>query len=175
MDDYRETHPWIKSSDIISEPRLKVKSRKFLYLKPDVINYGVNPPEWLEIKPLSISGVAAGLIKYKLNNSLLSGFQPDALWVPTLCQVTDEGVPIFVVNCGGVVYYVEKDLVTDVASFTAGAAAGYGAKQLLKYVAQQVTVRGLQAIAARGAASVAASFSADVEASLGGAELTTGL
>jgi len=171
VDHYKDTHPWINPNDILSDAHVPVKSRKYTYLKPDIINKATK--QWLEIKPLSPWGIAKGLAKYKLDKTLLKGYSADAGWTPLLELETDSGEAILVVNCGGVVYWIDKDFVTDSAGFAAGVAAGAVADQLLKYVAQQVAVRSLAPMAARATAFLAEAFSADVGASLGVASLNS--
>lgn len=55
-------------------------------------------------------------------------------------------------NCGGVVYYVEKDQVVDGTGFLAGVAAGMTAQQLYGFVVR-LTVT--EAIAASGGLAIA--------------------
>jgi hypothetical protein len=165
VDHYKDTHPWINPNDILSDAHVSVKSRKYTYLKPDIINKATK--QWLEIKTLSPWGIAKGLAKYELDKTLLKGHSADASWTPLLELETDSGEAILVVNCGGVVYWIDKDFVTDSAGFAAGVAAGAVADQLLKCVAQQVAVRSLAPMAARATAFLAEAFSADVGASLG--------
>jgi RHS repeat-associated protein len=171
VDHYKDTHPWINPDDIVSEAHVPVKSRKYAYLKPDIIN--VATKQWLEIKPLSVWGIAKGAAKYELDKKLLKGYSPDAGWTPLLELETDSGEAILVVNCGGIVYWVDKDFVTDSAGFAAGVAAGAVADQLLKFVAQQVAVRSLAPLAVRSTAFLAEAFSADLGATLGVASLNT--
>lgn len=77
IENYEDTHPWINRNEIVSDMRVPVKSRKYTYLKPDILN--LQTKQWLEVKPLSPFGIARGVVKYALDYKLLKplGYFPD--------------------------------------------------------------------------------------------------
>jgi hypothetical protein len=88
-------------------------------LKPDIINY--SRLQWLEIKPLSYSGVSAATFKWGVYMAAFSpvGFYPDIEWEPPHGLVSVEGVDILVFNVGGVLFYTDAvDLLEDVGVLT---------------------------------------------------------
>jgi RHS repeat-associated protein len=83
-------------------------------LKPDIVNY--TRLQWLEIKPLSYSGVANAAVKWGIYMAAFSpvGFYPDIEWEPGDGLLSVGGVPIFVFNAGGILFYTDAvDLAED--------------------------------------------------------------
>jgi hypothetical protein len=76
------------------------------FLKPDIFN--VTRKTFLEIKPISASGISKGLVKMGVDQLAFGrkGFSPESSWQPRshLLQTDDDGV-IFVINVGGLVLY----------------------------------------------------------------------
>lgn len=140
QDLYEEEHP----GDLINKNKRIFRADKPLrWLFPDI--YNVTKKEWLEIKPLSISGVAAGEAKRFLNSKALPG-SADASWVPPVLVELGDGEQIVCVNVLGVVYYQSADLV-DKELITVIAAGGvFLERDLLKYVFQ----RGANAVVTGG-------------------------
>lgn len=151
-DNYIDTHPWINPEKILTGKRIYVKSRKYRYIMPDIVN--LQTKQWLEIKPLSPTGMAAATLQYGVYYTLLKPLNmfPDATWVPTPILTTETGEQIYVANCGGVVFYVEKDQIVDGTGFLAGIAAGMTAQQLYGFVVR-LTVT--EAVAASGGLAIA--------------------
>ena len=71
------------------------------FLKPDI--YNPNEKTFLEIKPISISGVAKGIAKIALDYGAFSDCSPDTTWQSrtALLKTPSTGTIIFVRNVGG--------------------------------------------------------------------------
>ena len=86
-------------------------------LKPDILNYSGFPGAmgplgrltWLEIKPLSIPGVAAGVAKMALDCAYLCefGFSNEYGWTIPEPFVTVQGTPLTLMNVGGIIFYTD--------------------------------------------------------------------
>jgi hypothetical protein len=82
--------------------------------KPDILNY--SRLQWLEIKPLSYSGVASAAARWAIYMAAFSpvGFSPDTEWEPGEGLLSADGVGIFVFNVGGILFYTDAvDLAED--------------------------------------------------------------
>lgn len=76
-------------------------------LKPDILN--ITNKKWLEIKPLSLSGVARGassFTKYAVSLGVF-GYKPEVLWQPSTHFTYAGSVNIFFFNAGGIVFYTD--------------------------------------------------------------------
>ena len=86
-------------------------------LKPDILNH--SKKQWLEIKPLSYSGIAGAVFKEGLYFASLSwaSYYPDTQWTPPGGGLVWVGtVQVFVFNVGGILFYTDAlDLMKDVA------------------------------------------------------------
>ncbi len=104
------------------------------YLKPDIFVSTRGNKRYLEIKPISTSGVAAGVAKMVKNATAFgpAGYKPDAAWQPLSPVLrTPSGETIFVINVGGVVFYQDVELL-EWRLITVGAVVT--AKDLLPYL-----------------------------------------
>ena len=82
------------------------------FLKPDIFN--PTKKKFLEIKPISVSGISKGLLKMGIDEAAFGkftlGFSPDASWQPRSHLLeTDEDGLIYVINVGGLVLYKDVD------------------------------------------------------------------
>jgi len=87
-------------------------------LKPDILNMSPKKKSWLEIKPLSISGVASSATQYAKYNALFLpfGYSPEVSWTPSKHFVYAGQVQICFFNAGGIVFYTDLvDLFEDLA------------------------------------------------------------
>jgi len=85
-------------------------------LKPDIFNYTAH--KYLEIKPLSISGIVDAGIKMEINeiNFADSGYTPDNVWEPAVNPIIVAGTPTYIRNVGGVLFYTDvRDNFEDLA------------------------------------------------------------
>jgi RHS repeat-associated protein len=92
---------------------------KVFRLKPDILNY--TKSSWLEIKPLTISGVAKAGIQYKLYDTYLGAlkYKPEVNWTPSTHFVYAGTVEIFFFNAGGIVFYTDiYDSAEDLLALT---------------------------------------------------------
>src|SRR5260370_31078924 len=90
-------------------------------MKPDILNYSgfsgalgsFGRLTWLEIKPLSVSGVAAGVAKMGLDCAYLCefGFSNEYDWIIPEPFVTVQGTELTLMNVGGIIFY--RDLQPD--------------------------------------------------------------
>jgi RHS repeat-associated protein len=84
------------------------------YLKPDIVNRFPSERHFMEIKPISSSGVAKGIAKIALDAEFYrgTGFSADTKWEPVSHTVrTPNGHLIFVVNVWGILFYQDVDLL----------------------------------------------------------------
>ena len=80
------------------------RDRVTTFLKPDIFVSTPGSKRYLEIKPISGSGVTAGAAKMIANDILFgpAGYKPDIAWQPmSPILITSTGERIFVVNVGG--------------------------------------------------------------------------
>jgi RHS repeat-associated protein len=88
-------------------------------LKPDIMNHSGyhnrNQKTWLEIKPLSLAGVADAMASYRNYFEQFKPFDysPEASWVPSTNYVLAGQVPIFFFNAGGIIFYTDITENTD--------------------------------------------------------------
>ena len=76
-------------------------------LTPDIFNF--TQRRWMEIKPLSISGIAAAETAnyfYRANFDPI-GYSPDTSWVPPKQPLTVWGIEIGVFNLQGILFYTD--------------------------------------------------------------------
>jgi RHS repeat-associated protein len=88
-------------------------------LKPDILNYSKST--WLEIKPLTVSGVAKAGLQYKLYEKAFGfyGYKPEIGWVPSTHFVIAGTQEIFFFNAGGIVFYTDLyDSAEDLLALT---------------------------------------------------------
>lgn len=109
QDFYEEDHqggelPILKSQRVF---RIDVPTR---WLFPDI--FDPNTDKWLEIKPLTRSGVIQGEAKRFLNLMALPG-GPDFQWIAPLIVTIGTGESFLCVNVAGIVYYRNEDEVKD--------------------------------------------------------------
>jgi len=86
-------------------------------LKPDIFNYKPVrvPKRYVEIKPLSPSGIVAGGLQMYARSLQFGplGFNPDAMWRPsTNVGTTISGTKIVFFNDGGLIFYF--DITADI-------------------------------------------------------------
>ncbi len=82
------------------------------YLKPDIMNSFPSEMHYLEIKPISTSGVAKGIAKIALDYEQFGPYySADTKWQPrtALLKTPETGTTIFVRNVGGIVFYQNVD------------------------------------------------------------------
>jgi len=133
QDFYEEDHPGEKP--ILKSKRVFRKDTPAQWLFPDV--FDPNRNKWLEVKPLSVPGVATGEAKRALNMMALPG-DPELLWQPPLLlHIVPTGETFVSVNIAGVVYYQREDLVQAELLTAVASGVAYSAKDLLKYVSVQ--------------------------------------
>lgn len=127
-DEYKETHP----TDEVTYGDHQYNWSLTRYLKPDIFN--MTQLKYLEIKPISSSGIAKGILALGRDYAFYkkSGYSADTEWQPRSCilETADDG-PIYVRNVGGIVFYqnvdsLEMELITT-AVITAP-------KELLEYL-----------------------------------------
>jgi RHS repeat-associated protein len=103
-------------------------------LKPDIFNFTAR--KYLEIKPLSTSGVIDAEIKMVLNaiNFGPSGYGPDKVWEPAVNPLVVDGTPTYIRNVGGVLFYTDvRDNFEDLA--------GVATIQAIKNILTQLLLR----------------------------------
>ncbi|MHC4499772.1 MAG: RHS repeat domain-containing protein [Planctomycetota bacterium] len=92
-------------------------------LRPDIFN--MTRKTWLEIKPLSVSGVAkagVSVAKYLVPLGVF-GYKPEISWEPSTHYMVAGTVPIFFFNAGGIVFYTDVlDNLEDLAALSSVAA-----------------------------------------------------
>jgi RHS repeat-associated protein len=129
-------------------------------LKPDILNY--SRLQWLEIKPLSYSGVADATFKWGLYMAAFSpvGFYPDIEWEPGDGLLSVDGVPVFVFNVGGILFYTDAVDLAEDAAVLASVKVVTDAYRLLQsarlfgtFVAETARIGRLAALAATGGQS----------------------
>ena len=103
---YAVDHP----TDIVSYggwTRLGGPLGRAFKLKPDILNHSKST--WLEIKPLTVSGVAKAGIQYEAYYTYLGAFDyhPEATWKPSNHFVIAGSVQIMFFNAGGIVFYTD--------------------------------------------------------------------
>lgn len=81
-------------------------------LKPDILN--LKRKTYLEIKPLSLYGIAVGKSQMDLyaNVFVEFGFHPEAEWFVNPPFVTIAGIPMIIFNVGGLVFYAHNNDLT---------------------------------------------------------------
>jgi RHS repeat-associated protein len=82
------------------------------YLKPDIMNSYPDEMHFLEIKPISASGVSKGVAKIILDNECFGPYYTaDKKWQPrtSLLRTPRTGTTIFVINVQGIVFYQNID------------------------------------------------------------------
>jgi len=113
QDQYRETHrhdrvsfgTWARIGNVLE------------YLKPDILNK--TRRKFLEVKPLSSSGISAGLSQMNLYCAVLCPFSysPDVTWiVPRPVQRVDFST-VVIFNMGGLVFYTDQFNQTEVEQY----------------------------------------------------------
>jgi len=115
-EEYTAMHPAEASAGFISYGTQQSFTRGGVlsYLKPDIFVSTPNNKRFLEIKPISTSGVAKGVAKIALDYARFrrAGYKPDKLWQPLEhILVTPSGEKIYVINVGGIVFYQDVKLV----------------------------------------------------------------
>jgi RHS repeat-associated protein len=94
-------------------------------LKPDIVNFDLGT--YLEIKPLSISGVAHGkaqMLAYFLSLGVVAGFEPESYWLPSENVIYPLGTPTVFFNAEGLLFYSdEQEIFSEALAATTIAAA----------------------------------------------------
>jgi len=107
-------------------------------LKPDIQNWTRHL--FVEIKPLSTAGIAAGTAKIVLNTLSLSvespPWDPEIAWQPSQDVIIVYGQPTFIFNFSGILFYT--DLVQNAAELLAAASAA-ALRQILVQAGQAFT------------------------------------
>ncbi len=77
-------------------------------LKPDILNRGAKK-SWLEIKPLTPSGIAKAAIQFAAYSTALApfGYGPEVSWNPSTHDAIAGTLPIWFFNAGGIVFYTD--------------------------------------------------------------------
>ena len=113
---------------------------KAFRLMPDVFN--MTRKTWLEIKPLTPSGIAGATAQFAVySGALLSfGYAPDTTWKPSTHHAVAGARPIVFFNAGGLVFYTDMvDLLKELAVLTSIAAVrAFMATQVARPIAQSV-------------------------------------
>jgi RHS repeat-associated protein len=136
------------------------------YLKPDIFN--TKRKTFLEIKPISESGISKGVSKMILDEAVFGPltlkFSPEASWQPrSHILQTDEDGPIFVINVGGLVLYKNaKELEWQLISVGSIKIA----YDLLPYL-YRLSISELAPAVARMTAGLGLSFGTDIGATTG--------
>jgi hypothetical protein len=89
-------------------------------LKPDILNFTTR--EFMEIKPLSFSGIAKGAFQIAVYELSLgeAGFSRDTVWQPSGPVPISTGKVVLVVNIEGVLFYTDVlELEAELAAVTA--------------------------------------------------------
>ncbi len=92
-------------------------------LKPDIFN--ISKQSWLEVKPLSLSGVVRGTTSFLKYSVPLApfGYFPEVTWQPSTPVLWVGGVQTFFFNAGGIVFYTDAvDNMEDLLVLTSVAA-----------------------------------------------------
>lgn len=76
-------------------------------LKPDILNF--SRQQWLEIKPLTPSGIGRAVVAWGLYSAELGdfGFRPDVLWIPPAQPFPVYGQQVYVINLLGILFYTD--------------------------------------------------------------------
>jgi RHS repeat-associated protein len=82
-------------------------------LKPDILNHTIK--KYNEIKPLSFSGLINGPIQMGIYLASLGpdGYSPDTIWEPRYQPIYPEGVPTWVHNVQGILFYTDSAQVVE--------------------------------------------------------------
>lgn len=77
-------------------------------LKPDILNH--TKQRFVEIKPLSLSGLVAGGIQMQIYTVIfgMSGYLPHIEWFPSENLIFVQGQPVTIVNVGGLLLYTDE-------------------------------------------------------------------
>jgi len=127
-------------------------------LKPDIFN--ITKQKWLEIKPLSPSGIGSSGAQYQkyLLAFAAFGYSPEVSWTPSTHFTYAGGVNIFFFNAGGIVFYTDLlDLSEDLVLLASLAAV----KKFAASRAGLLIARSLVGVASRIPALVSARVSID--------------
>jgi len=106
------------------------------YLKPDIFNSYPTEKHFLEIKPISTSGVFKGIAKIALDyENFKPDYSPDTQWQSRTYLLTtpSTGTTIFVRNIGGIIFYQDIDLLQKKLILTAVLTTPKGVLQLLRF------------------------------------------
>ncbi len=134
--------------------------------KVDILN--TSAERYAEIKPLSFSGIAAGLAQMKLrrNQFLGTGFKPDVSWTPSTHVGFADGEKFVFVNVAGLVLYSDRDdLLEDILAI--------GSAQAARLFLQTFGVDAVAALATR--ARALATIRLSVDSSRGQGQMSIGL
>jgi hypothetical protein len=88
-------------------------------MKPDIFN--ITKKKWLEIKPLSLSGIISAKPQYEKYLFAFAPFKyfPEVSWIPSTHFTYAGGINIFFFNAGGIVFYTDLiDLSEDLMLLT---------------------------------------------------------
>ena len=132
QDFYEEDHPGKRP--ILRSKKVFRKDDPWRWLFPDI--FDPNTGLWLEVKPLSISGVSKGEAKRRLNLSALPG-QPDLFWISPLIVSLATGDRFITVNVAGIVYYADENDVRDGLLELVADGAAISARELVKYIGKK--------------------------------------
>ncbi|MCQ4165883.1 putative Ig domain-containing protein [Tahibacter harae] len=135
------------------------------YFKPDIMDWGIF--KFNEIKPLSLSGIAKGIVQIELYTKAYQqwGFSPNLFWVPQTAVVNGDQVDFF--NLSGVIFYTDDTaLRREMAAATLATAAAIVRRHAVRIttklgadaVARAALTRGLMAVSAANTARIHATF-----------------
>jgi RHS repeat-associated protein len=116
-------------------------------LKPDILDLRITRLAWMDIKPLSISGIGSAAASWGLYTAAFSSFgiNPDVTWLQNGRIITVDTLATLVFNCGGIIFYTtnqdDYNLFNEIAQgalgFGISGAVGAAAAQLVNAVAGQ--------------------------------------
>jgi RHS repeat-associated protein len=100
-DQYSATHP----GDVVTYGKWARVGKNFR-LKPDILNH--SKALFNEIKPLSFLGIAGGVARMGIYLASLEDYSPDMVWRPPFQPIYPQGVPTFVNNVQGILFYSDN-------------------------------------------------------------------
>ena len=95
-------------------------------LNPDILNHRTKT--YLEIMPLSLTGVATATLQMAIYSESLSsvGYKPDVEWSPSPNTIYPDNVPTLVFNVQGVLFYTDSTQLAEEAKNVTEIVALYG-------------------------------------------------
>jgi RHS repeat-associated protein len=76
-------------------------------LKPDILDLRISRLAWMDIKPLSISGIGSAAASWGIYTAAFSSFgiNPDVTWLQNGRIITVDNLATLVFNCGGIIFF----------------------------------------------------------------------